>query len=62
LVVDPKEDSETVQILGTPLMMRKNFSKELATNLDKVTAENLSSRDQLSSCYQVSTEAEELLF
>ena len=55
-----REDSEIVQIPGIPLTMKKNYSLELATNLDQVKVENLLHLDQLSSCFQESAEAEEL--
>jgi hypothetical protein len=58
----PKEDLETVLIPGTLLMMKKLFSRELATDQDLVKAENLLFLDQLSFCFQVLVEAEESLF
>jgi len=57
----PKEDLEIVPIPGTLLMMKKLFSRELATDQDPVKAENQLFLDQLLFCFQVSAEAEESL-
>jgi hypothetical protein len=58
----PREDLETVLILGILLTIKKLFSRELATDQDKVKVENLLSLDQLSFYFQESAEEEELLF
>jgi hypothetical protein len=57
--VPPREDSEEVKTPGTLLMTRRSVSLEPATSPDLLTAENLSSPDQLLFCFPASTEAEE---
>ena len=57
--VPPRKDSETVLTLGTPLMMRKNSSKEPTLIPEPTKAENQLSPDQLSSCSLESPEEEE---